>query len=201
MYHKKLFTVILISDAALFTIFVLLKWILNKNHLSFRNAVNCIVYTALAVLTLAVFAQTIFAFFKVLTGRQSKRLIRILAGAGITAIFAAIAFASLNILIRGVFSYQPEHIVEKDDRTMLARVDSFLQVEVRYYEHVNALVRGSRILIHEDFGNGGYAPFEMDDMPKVQRYIYYDENGEISKSIWYDCCGAPLSADDASKVA
>ena len=66
---------------------------------------------------------------------------------------------------------------------------------MRYYNHINALVRGNNILIHEDFGNGGYDPFTLDEMPKVRRYMYFDENGEVIDSNWTDSYWPPLSSD------
>lgn len=186
MEHKKLLIALLIFDAALFTVYELSKWILSENHLSYRNVVNYSVYVALAILTLAILAHIVIVFFRRAKQKQAKIAIRILSGVGIAAIIVTVFIVSINVFIRGIFGHQPEHRVEKDGRTMLARVDSFLQVEVRYYKYANALVRGSRTLIHEDYGNGGYDPFELKDIPEAQRYIYYDESGEIIKSNWFD---------------
>ena len=66
---------------------------------------------------------------------------------------------------------------------------------MRYYNHINALVRGNNILIHEDFGNGGYDPFTLDEMQKVKRYMYFDENGEVIDSNWTDSYWPPSSSD------
>ena len=63
-------------------------------------------------------------------------------------------------------------------------VNSFLQVRVAYYDYVNCFVRGNQVRISEDYGSGGYDPFEIDKMPSPQKYIYYDENGNIIKSNW-----------------
>lgn len=186
MEHKKLLIALLIFDAALFTVYELSKWILSENHLIYRNVVNYSVYVALAILTLAILAHIVIVLFRRAKQKQAKITIRILSGVGIAAIIVTVFIVSINVFIRGIFGHQPEHRVEKDGRTMLARVDSFLQVEVRYYKYANALVRGSRTLIHEDYGNGGYDPFELKDIPEAQRYIYYDESGEIIKSNWFD---------------
>lgn len=80
--------------------------------------------------------------------------------------------------------YNPEHIIEKENKKMVACVKSFLQVRVAYYDYVNCFVRGNQVRISEDYGSGGYDPFEIDKMPSPQKYIYYDENGNIIKSNW-----------------
>ncbi|MEG2788351.1 MAG: hypothetical protein RR942_11105 [Romboutsia sp.] len=67
---------------------------------------------------------------------------------------------------------------------MVACVNSFLQVNVDYYDYVNKFVRGNKLKINEDYGNGGYDPFQSNQMPEVERYIYFDDNGEVTKSNW-----------------
>lgn len=82
------------------------------------------------------------------------------------------------------FAYEPEHIVEKENKTMVAYVNSFLQVNVNYYDYVNSLVRGNKLKIDESYGRGGYDPFDMDKIPLPKKYTYYDDNGEVLKSNW-----------------
>ncbi len=65
---------------------------------------------------------------------------------------------------------------------MVAYVNSFLEVNVNYYDYVNQFVRGNRLKINENYGNGGYDPFKQDEMPTVKRYIYYDDNGRVIRS-------------------
>ena len=43
---------------------------------------------------------------------------------------------------------------------MVAVVNSFLQVTVGYHVYQNFLTMGKDIVIYEDYGNGGYDPFE-----------------------------------------
>ena len=201
MPHKRMFLTFLIADIALFIAYQLSKWILGLNNLAYRNVVNYSVYAAQVIITLVVGSFVTVFLFRRARMKEEKSAVRIISGAGIATIVIITAVASLNLFIRGVFGHQPEHRVEKDGRIMLARVDSFLQVEVRYYDYVNALVRGSSTLIHEDYGNGGYDPFEWDTMPEVHRYIYYDENGEIIKSNWFDSYSVSSSPSGGSDAA
>lgn len=191
MKLNKYFFVFLFTEITLLAVYSISKSILSKYGLVYRNIINYSAYAALAVISLSLAAMLGSYLFCQSRSKQIKTAIRVFSGLGIVAIIAIIAFTSLNIFIRSVFGHQPEHVVEKDGRMMVARVDSFLQVEVRYYNHVNSFVRGSKTLIHEDYGNGGYNPFERDDMPEVQRYIYYDERGKITKSKWFDGYDTP----------
>lgn len=186
LLNKINLTMLFAVDIVLIVIYMLTKWILGINHLALRNIVNYSVYVAFAIISLTIAVQVIYILFKRVRQKENSSSTRIFSGIGIATIIAIIAFSSLNIFIRGVFGHQPEHVVERDGMILLARVDSFLQVEVRYYDHVNALVRSNNILIYEDFGNGGYDPFTLDKMPKVQRYMYFDENGKTIESNWTD---------------
>lgn len=69
-----------------------------------------------------------------------------------------------------------EHIIEKNGEKMVAYVDSFLQVEVKYYDHINSFLRGNKIRIYEDYGNGGFDPFEKDEALLPINSIYYGDN-------------------------
>lgn len=65
------------------------------------------------------------------------------------------------------FSYEPEHVVERNNQKMVACVNSFTDVYVRYYEYKGRFFRGSKILGEEWYGSGGYDPFttSMDVKP------------------------------------
>lgn len=196
MQHKKIFLALLIVDIMLLTVYELSKRALSILHLAYRNTVNYSVYAVLTVVTLIICIQMILFLFRQARQKQREMAIRFLSVIGIAVIVIVLAFASLSGFIHGVFGHHPEHVVEKDGKVLLARVDSFLQVEVRYYDHVNAFVRGSQIRIEEDYGNGGYDPFEREELPEVQRYTYYDEEGEMIKSNWFDNYGTTSSTSD-----
>lgn len=69
-----------------------------------------------------------------------------------------------------------EHIIEKDGKKMVAYVDSFLQVEVKYYDYINSFIRGDKIRIYEDYRSGGYDPFEKDEILIPIHFTYYYDN-------------------------
>jgi len=72
----------------------------------------------------------------------------------------------------------------KDGNQMVAYVNNFMEVKVEYYDYKNYFTRGTRLKIDEDYGSGGFDPFCCDKMPKVERYVYYDDNGNVIKSNW-----------------
>lgn len=101
----------------------------------------------------------------------------------ITLIIGSIVLCLFTIFMT-IFTYAPEHIIEKENKKMVAYVYSFLQVRVEYYDYVNIFMRGNQLKIEEDYGNGGYDPFERDNVPLPKIYRYYDDNGKVIKSNW-----------------
>ena len=84
------------------------------------------------------------------------------------------------ILLIFAFSYKPEHIITKDDKKYVAYVIAFKNVKVNYYDYINFFLVGNKIKLEEDYGKGGYDPFdEKHRDSKVQRYYYYDKNHKI----------------------
>lgn len=71
-----------------------------------------------------------------------------------------------------------EHFVEKDSKKMVACVNSFMKVRVEYYDYINSFVRGNKIRIEEDYGRGGYDPFDSKEEIIPKRITYYN-NGEV----------------------
>jgi len=84
------------------------------------------------------------------------------------------------ILLIIVFSYSPEHVVIKDDKKYLAYVNSFLKVDVYYYDYINFFLIGNKLRLHEYYGSGGYDPLDGTHNNKPLQYYYYDEQGNIT---------------------
>lgn len=77
-----------------------------------------------------------------------------------------------------IFSYTPEHVVMRNEIKMVARVRSFLEVYVDYYQYKNVLFMGKE-LGYEYYGNGGYDPFVDGNNRKPFRWEIYDLDGNI----------------------
>ena len=89
--------------------------------------------------------------------RTVQRIVGPLAAAGLLWM---LIFAGRAGLLGFVFSMKPEHVMDRDGTRMVAVVNSFLQVTVGYHVYQNFLIMGKDIVIYEDYGNGGYDPFE-----------------------------------------
>lgn len=162
MKKEKLFNINCISLVSLVSIYMLLEYIiLRLINLAFMNNVVYIFVSIFAILIM---------------------LILIKSGIENVAVFISIIILFTFGSVVFTFTYQPEHIIEKDGKQMVAYVDSFLDVNIYYYDYINPVVRGSQLKIYENYGSGGYDPFNREEMPTVKQYIYYDENGKVIKS-------------------
>ncbi|WP_238861096.1 hypothetical protein [Clostridium sp. YIM B02569] len=159
---KKPFDISCISLVSLISIYMILEYIiLRLINLAFMNNV---VYIFVSIFTILIM------------------LILIKSGIGNVAAFISIIILFAFGFLVFVFTYKPEHIIEKDGKQMVAYVDSFLDVHIYYYDYINPVVRGSQLKIYESYGSGGYDPFNREEMPVVKQYIYYDEDGKVIKS-------------------
>lgn len=77
-----------------------------------------------------------------------------------------------------IFGYTPEHIVIKNDIKMIAKVRSFLEEQVDYYQYKNVLFCG-KWLGHENYGNGGGDPLAEEETPEPKSWIFYDLDGNV----------------------
>ncbi len=96
-------------------------------------------------------------------------------------IFAFGGFGAMVIgLFINVFTYEPEHIVERNGIRMVASVNSFLQETVYYYEYKNFLFHGKGYIGYEDYGNGGGDPIEAGREPNA--WFFKDLDGNVIES-------------------
>ena len=184
MKRKRLFTNKYTILVILIVIYKLLKYILKINNLAFTNITFYTFIVILIVLLLSILIQVIKVLYYIIKKKTIKLWIRSISGIGIAIVTTLIIIFVIYGGFVFVFTYEPEHIVEKDGKKMVARVYSFVQVQVNYYDYINLFVRGNKLKINEDYGNGGYDPFKRDEMPSVRSYIYFDDNGKVIKTNW-----------------
>lgn len=152
-------------------IFVLLHFFLKLFNIQFRQWVY---YFALLISTLGTLAGIIQ-----LVRKRSKKVKLAFSIIGIIITIFVLIFWQI-ILLFFALSYSPEHIIEKNNNKYVAYVNSFLQVDVYYYDYINFFLVGNKVRIREDYGNGGYDPFDgKHDNYKPLTYYYYDENGQV----------------------
>lgn len=133
-----------------------------------------------------------FSFFVVIIGvvvgliqlahkSQSKSMkIGIISSMTVLGILIAV-FLQVILLLYVVY-FPPEHIVEKENKKMVGYVYGFLRTRVDYYEYINFFLRSEKIAFSEDYGRGGFDPIEDPNIHTVERYIYYDKNGNTINS-------------------
>lgn len=77
------------------------------------------------------------------------------------------------------FCYRPEHTVILDGKKYVAVVNSFLYVDVDYYDYYGPLLMGTKVRVHGYFGEGGFDPFVNFNNVSNVEYTYYDSNEKI----------------------
>lgn len=84
-----------------------------------------------------------------------------------------------------VFTYMPEHIVEKDGKKMVAYVNGFFRTYVYYYDYKNAFIVGNQKRIEEDYGDGGFDPIQNKSGYEYhpETTTYFDNKGNIKKKV------------------
>lgn len=151
-------------------IFVLLHFLLMLFNIQFRQWVYYVV-VAIAVIGILI------GLFK-LESIENKIVKRIVTISTVLC-FIAIPY----ILLYCIFLYIPEHILEKDNNKYVAKVRSFKRVDVYYYDYINFFLVGNKVRIHENYGSGGYDPFDgKHDNYEPLTYYYYDEDGKVIKT-------------------
>ena len=173
---KKLFIINCIMLFLTIIVYKIFGYILNLNNLTFLNGVNFVFACIFTILLFSILIQIIIFLHKLICKSGVKTSTRILCILGILFIYIFLGF------ILYAFTY-PEHIVEKDGKKMIASVDSFLEVRVEYYDYINPFIRGNKIRIEEDYGDGGYDPFDSREEITPKRITYFNNSGEVINEI------------------
>lgn len=92
-------------------------------------------------------------------------------------IFIIIVMPFINFV--SFFCYRPEHTVILDGKKYVAVVNSFLYVDVDYYDYYGPLLMGTKVRVHGYFGEGGFDPFVNFNNVSNVEYTYYDSNEKI----------------------
>ncbi|MEG0181649.1 MAG: hypothetical protein RR657_07120 [Peptostreptococcaceae bacterium] len=182
MIRKKISIINCIAPIFLLLIYKLTYYILSIRDLTFTNKAIYILSIIFVVGFEPFLLEIIIILYNISKKIAKKLYIRYTSVVGVIVI----VFITCVIYIFGyiffAFTYAPEYIVEKDGKKMVAYVNSYLEVEVNYYDYVSEFIRGNNVKIREDYGSGGYDPFEREKMPQVETYEYFDDDGNTIKS-------------------
>lgn len=155
-------------------IFIILHFFLKLFNIQFRQWVY---YCAVLLTIIGIISGTIQIL------RTKSKKVKVISSIIGTCIIIAITFCWQVILLILVFSYSPEHVITKDGKKYVAYVSSFLRVHVSYYDYINPFLVGNKEKIYEDYGKGGYDPFDGKHYEyKPIQYYYYDNNGKVIKT-------------------
>lgn len=191
---KKFFIINCIMLFLTIIMYKILEYIVKLNKLVLLNWVNFVFASIFTILVFSILIQIIIFLYKIMHKSNDKTSTRILCKIGILLIVLSIGSYIFIGFVLYAFT-DPEHIVEKNGKKMVAIVNSFLQVRVGYYDYINPFVRDNKLRIYEDYGNGGYDPFDskeynpydsrVNSNEKItpKRTTYYNDNEEIIKEI------------------
>lgn len=179
MKTKKIMVPIIIVTSIIMIIYVISNIILMFFKMTYTNVIKEIFTIGFGILFIEIITAIIIFLCKILSKENTKILSKIISIVAIiiTALIT-LGVTYISILIFA-FSYNPEHVIEKDGQKMVASVSSFLDVNVSYYEYINPFVRGTKLKIYECYGDGGYDPFEGKEEYIPINTTYYDENGNV----------------------
>ena len=74
-------------------------------------------------------------------------------------------FSSIIIFISIYFSmlaYNPEYIIVKDNKKMVAIVKSFHHTYINYYDYINPIMKSRNVIDSEHYSDGRHNPFKED---------------------------------------
>lgn len=166
-------------------IYNLIEFVLNIYNMAFMHAVYYPFMAIVTVLSFLLLLQFIHFLYYVMKNKKYRLLIRVISGTGAVIVSLLLTLSLFFAPFLFAFWHQPEHVVEKDGKKMVAYVDSYLQKTVYYYDYKTPFIRGKQLKIMVDGGNGGSDPYaDGGQGPYVYRYEYYDDNGNIIDSTW-----------------
>lgn len=114
--------------------------------------------------------------------QQNKPVwIRIVMRCVLPASITLILTLIMVVAMVSILSYRPEHVIEKNGYTMVARVHSFLDEYVYYYRYEGPLFYGQK-MGYEYYGNGGGDPLSRNPIPEPKRWSFYDPEGNLIES-------------------
>ncbi|WP_099203996.1 hypothetical protein [Scatolibacter rhodanostii] len=171
---KKKLIINTVSFVALLGLYNLAEWILAINNLAFRNIVSApFVIILLVLFSLSAF-QLIRLLYNNLDNKKIKAPLRVLSalGTGILSIVLIIILCLAFFIFE--FLHEPEQVVLKDGKKMVACVNSFLQPDVSYYNYVNPFVREKDAALTKE---GSYV--ESDEKTYIEgSYDYYSDTSQ-----------------------
>ena len=156
-----------------FCIIIIINLILNAFNMNYREWIYLL---SLILCSIGFFVGMIQLLWKI-----KKKTVKIIV---IILFIIGLIPCALYMYILCIFAYQPEHIVMRDGKKMVAYVNGFMDTYVEYYDYKSFFTVGNKLKIKEYYGNGGFDPIKNKyghNYPVITTE-YYDENGNILKN-------------------
>lgn len=148
---KKSFSNGIIYSVLYGTIFYLINFTLNKNNIQFMN---WIYYLSYSIIILC-FLIGIFQLLIKIKNKITRNIFLV-----IMTIFSGIViFISIYV---SMLAYNPEYIIVKDNKKMVATVESFHHTYINYYDYINPIMKSTNVINSEHYSDGSHNPFKED---------------------------------------
>lgn len=162
-------------------IFILINIILNYLLYLFNIRFRLWVIVLIIVISIIGFIIGMFEHISKIVENKIKAIGLIILV--LVPLIVLILIFSPFIFFTAAFSYKPEHKVTLYGNKYVAVVNSFLNVDVDYYNYYGPLFMGTKVKVHGYFGKGGYDPIVNPNIANEVEYIFYDNNGKEIKKI------------------
>lgn len=162
-------------------IFVLINLILNYLLYLFNIRFRLWVIVLIIAISIIGFIIGMFEQFSKVLENKIKAIGLIILT--LVPLIVLILIFSPFIFFTAAFSYKPEHKVTLYGNEYVAVVNSFIKVDVDYYNYYGPLLMGTKVKVHGYFGKGGYDPIVNPNTANEVEYIFYDNNGKEIKKI------------------
>ena len=180
-FLKNFWGVIPIIFVAPYGIFITVYLQLNTNVM-LRSVPAQLLYWGIVLAVLLLLIWGLWLLFKVAQRYKSKIFFAFFVILSVVLFVGSIVALYMAAFV-SAFTYNPEHVVERYGIKMVASVNSFLDINVEYYEYKNFMFHGTKKLGHEWYGSGGYDPFENGEPKfKPRSWSFYDLNGNLLDS-------------------
>lgn len=160
---------ILLSSILFIIFIILLQFVLSLFHLRFR------LWVIMIFLILSILGLGIGLLQKI---HQKKTFLFLSVWFFVVIVFLISPLLYLGFIL-AIFHYKPEHTVTLEQKKYVAVVNSFLHVDVDYYDYYGPFLMGTKVKVHGYFGKGGFDPFTTKIQLNPAEHIYYDDKGKI----------------------
>lgn len=165
---------ILICDFIFIGVNLVFNFILYLMNIRFR------LWIIIAIIFISVVGFIIGILQQIYKAKESKKEMVIISILSFIFISSLIFVSMPFISVAFAFAYQPEHTVTLDGKKYVAVVNSFIHIDVNYYDYYGPIFMGTKVRVHGDFGEGGIDPFVYPNSVDQVEYTYYDGNGKIT---------------------